>query len=430
MSAEPERQPVARRARAPRPVARHARQRPRRALGFVLRTLAATVAVLLVSAASVAAIAVAQLQREVDVVTLPGRESERPTFDIADYPGGFNLLLVGADARAGQSGSYGEYDPDQPTLNDVNILVHVSGDHTRATAVSIPRDLLVPMPECEREDGTVAAAVERMQINQAFDRGGLPCAVLAVEQLTGLPIQFAGAITFDGVVAMSNAVGGVDVCLTADLTDDNVELALPAGVHRLQGEDALKFLRSRHGVGDGSDVGRISSQQVFLASLVRMVLSEGALTDPLQVFRLASAATQNMQLTAGVDTVASLAWALRDIRPENVTFVAYPSGQSTYDANRLVPAEDQAAELMRVLAEDQPFAVASTGTSAEVDPDAPAATPSPTPSPDASASAPDDPSTSSDPSASPSPTEAPAPPPVLEGVTGQTAAQQTCTVPN
>ncbi|WP_207457425.1 LCP family glycopolymer transferase [Herbiconiux sp. SYSU D00978] len=403
-------------------IARHGKLRPRKALGAVLRFLAAAVAVLLVSTASVAAIAFVQLQNNLDIVDLPGRGEQE--FDIADYPGGFNLLLVGADVRAGQSGNYGEYDPDAPELNDVNILVHVSGDHSRATAVSIPRDLLVPMPECTAEDGTVNPADESEQINRALERGGLPCVVSTIEQLTGLTIQFAGRITFDGVIAMSNAVGGVEVCLTDPLEDENVELALDAGTHTLQGADALKFLRSRYGVGDGGDLGRISSQQVFLSSLVRKITSEGVLNDPLQVYSLASAATQNMQLTEGVDTVASLAWTLRNLRPADVTFVSYPSAQSTVDTNRLEPVEDQAAELMRYLDEDLPFGVGQTGSSATVDPNAPAPS-EPAEEPSAA------PSETAAPSGSASPTETPAPtePPVLEGITGQTADQQTCTVP-
>ena len=87
-------------------------------------------------------------------------------------------------------------------------------------------------------------------------------------------------ITFDGVIEMSNALGGVDVCVTQRIRDTDTGLDLSAGTHSLQGKDALEFLRTRHGVGDGSDLARISSQQVFLSSMMRKIISGGTLGSP------------------------------------------------------------------------------------------------------------------------------------------------------
>jgi LCP family protein required for cell wall assembly len=417
-----------RRDRTPRvkAIARHGRLRRRGPFGTLLRFVASALAVLLVAGVSVGSIALWQLQSGIDVIALPGQEGEE--FNVADYEGGFNVLLVGSDIREGQTGSYGK--SEGSNLNDVNILVHVSGDHTRATAVSIPRDLLVSIPACPKEDGSGNyASMSSQQINTSLQYGGMPCTVLTVQALTGLEIQFAGLITFDGVIAMSNAIGGVDVCITEDLSDRYTELYLTAGTHSLQGSDALKFLRTRHGVGDGGDTSRISSQQVFLSSMMRKIMDGGVLSNPAELYKLGYAATQNMTLsTSSVDTLVSLAYTLKDVPLENITFVQYPSGASSYDANRLVPSEDAADELMQYLIDDVPFGIeaGATGNGSTVDPNAPAAE---TPAPEATDEPTAEPSAeaSADPSATP--TEAAAPP-VIEGLQGQTAADYTCAVAN
>lgn len=93
--------------------------------------------------------------------------------------------------------------------------------------------------------------------------------MLTLENLTSMDIGYAGLITFDGVIAMSNAIGGVKVCLTEPIVDPKTDLDLPAGTNKLKGKEALQFLRTRAGVGDGSDVSRISNQQVFMSAMVR-----------------------------------------------------------------------------------------------------------------------------------------------------------------
>src|SRR5690606_12225948 len=211
-----------------------------------------------------------------------------PPPDLAAYEGGFNILIVGSDSREGQGDEFG--DTDGAELNDVNMLLHVAEDRRSATLVSIPRDLVVPFPECE--DGGPATGLPMIN---TLALGVLNCAVRTVQELTGLTIQFAGIIQFDGVIAMSNAVGGVDVCIDAPIFDPESGLHLKsAGTHTLQGWSALAFLRTRKGVGDGSDLGRINAQQVFLSSLVRKIKSDGTLGDLGKLWGLARAATEHM----------------------------------------------------------------------------------------------------------------------------------------
>jgi LCP family protein required for cell wall assembly len=355
------------------------------------------------------------LSSNIKRVTLVG-ETEGPPPSIGAYEGGFNILIVGSDKCEDDSGCDGR---GSANLNDVTMLLHVSADQTNAVAVSIPRDLVVPIPSCPAEDGSGNNyAMAGRPINETLFYGGLPCTVLTVEALTGLKIQFAGLITFNGVIRMSNAVGGVDVCVSGPVDDSNVGLHLPAGISKLSGWKALAFLRSRHGVGDGSDLTRISSQQVYLSSLVRTLKSADTLGDPFKVYALAQAATSHMTLSSGfsnLDTLASIALALKDVPLERVTFVQYPgvTGQPGIFLGKVMPVQGKADQLFAKIKADEPFLLeaAGDGRGSELNPNAPKATQAPTPSGSATA----------------------APPKKLEtitGIRGQSAADYTCSIAN
>ena len=340
---------------------------------------------------------------------------------ISAIDGGVNLLLVGSDSRTGQGDAYGE--DEGASLNDVTMLMHISEDHTNATVVSFPRDLVVDIPECPEGGGYTAP------INEALSQGGLACVALTVESLSGLSIPFAAEIQFNGVIEMSNAVGGVPVCVVDPIDDEYTGVVLDTGTHMLQGADALGFLRTRHGVGDGSDLGRISSQQVFLSSLVRTVKSGETLSDFGKLYGLARAASGNMVLSqslASPDTLVSIALALRGIDLDRVTFVAYPgsTGGSGEYAGKVQPLYDDAAVLFAAIAADQPVTTAdpaNTGVGAVVDPNAPVtdAAAATTPSSGAEGAAPDT-SANADAAVTALP----------QSITGQTAAEYTCSKGN
>lgn len=411
-------------ARAPDPagIARHGRLKKAAAWRTLLTLVASGLAVVLVSGVSVAAIATWQLQSSIETVAIDFDEQGPPPA-IGAFDGGFNILVVGSDTRDGQGDAFGK-DPGSE-LNDVNMLLHVAEDQKSAVLVSIPRDMVVPLPRCE--NGGPATG---LPINESFSYGGLACTVETVQNLTGLPIHFAGLITFNGVIAMSDAIGGVDVCITEPILDPYTGLNLPtAGTHTLQGWNALAFLRSRHGVGDGSDLGRISSQQVFLSSLVRKIKSDDTLTDFGKLYGIAQAATQNMTLSenfARLDTLVSVALVLKDIPLENIAMVQYPSrtGGTGIYLGKVQPIPSTASALFEAIKADVPIAldanaVGANGGSA-LDPNAPTPTP--------------DPSAAPDPSATPDPSAAPADPApaaqLIPGLKGQTAAQHTCSVAN
>ena len=313
----------------------------------------------------------------------------------ADMKGPINLLLIGSDTRAGQAAVFGN---DRSVLADVIILLHVSADRKNAVALSFPRDLMVPWPPCPSTSGGPGYLPQSLgQINATIANGGPGCTLLTVQKLTGLEIPYLAMINFGGVIEMSNAIGGVEVCLARDIKDEYTFLDLKKGRHVLQGMQALQFLRTRHGVGDGSDLSRISNQQVFMTSLVRKVRSAGVLTNPVELYALANAAARNMTLSSSLtnlNTMVSIASALKDIPLENITFLQVPShgGLPAPYSGRVMPTYEQADILFAKLQADEPIIIkdANTGSGAVVDPTAspsaaptststPGSTPSPTP---------------------------------------------------
>jgi LCP family protein required for cell wall assembly len=383
-------------------IARHGRLKKSGPAGTVLGIVGTVLGVLVVSSLVLAGLVLWQFQANIGPsVDIHPNQSVAPPPGIGVYPGGFNILVVGDDTRAGQGG-IGAGADDGGALNDVTILLHVSADHTFATAVSFPRDMVVPHPKCSK-GGTAAG----LPINTALSYGGLACAVTVVEALTGVPIQFAGLITFDGVIAMSDAVGGVDVCINGPLIDKYSQINLPsAGTYNLSGFLALAFLRSRHGVGDGSDLGRISSQQVYLSSLVRKLESGGTLTNPLTVYKIASAATSNMQLSSSLDsvpTMLSIASTLKNIPPSHVVFVQYPgsTGGTGIFAGKVQPNMALGNQLFSLIKADTPFTLGSQNRGSETAPGGGTSTPSATDTPIANAT-------------------------VINGLIGQSAATVTC----
>lgn len=405
--------------RAASGVIRHGRLRSSGPFAAIVRFIAAALAVVLIAGACVAAVTVQRTVENITTVDIAGGEEDTVVPTIGAYPGGYNFLIVGSDIRSGPGGVGAATGAE---LNDVTMLLHVSEDHTRAVAVSIPRDLVVPIPACPDGEGGQYSAMAAQPINVSLSYGGLACTVLTVEALTGLDIQFGGVITFNGVIEMSSAVGGVDVCVDAPIYDPESGLDIEtAGTVTLEGGQALAFLRTRKGVGDGSDLGRISSQQVYLSSLVRKLQSQETLTNLPRLYSIATAATQNMTLSSNLkslDTLVAVAQSLRDIPLEDIVFVQYPGTTEVggvYEG-KVAPVTAQADQLFELIADDEPFTLTdNTSIGSVADPNAPVTGDPATPA-------------TADPSAPA--TADPSAPEELSGISGQTAAQYTCSKAN
>jgi LCP family protein required for cell wall assembly len=418
----------------PRPVARHGRLRRARAAGTIFRTIAIALAVVLVSTVAVAGIAVTRLTSSIQSgVHLQHVNGATAPPGVAAISGGVNLLLVGTDTRTGQGAQFDNKadlaGSSGAGNNDVTILLHIAQDHRSAMVVSFPRDLILNLPPCPAANGGYYPASSNRMLNATLSRGGLACPVLTIEKLTGITIPYAASISFDGVAAMSDAVGGVTVCVANSIKDPYTGTFLSAGDHTLQGGAALAFVRSRHGVGDGSDLGRISSQEVFLSALARKIESDGVLKNPIELYSLATAAANNMQLSdslGGLDTMVSVALALKSVPLENIVMIQYPSGSSAAFPNRVVPIPNLDAAVNNALVNDLAVQLTGkTGRGAVLSTAPPvAATPTPTPTPTASGKPVDGKvkgGITRVPTAAATPlTQLPA------AITGQSAAQQTC----
>lgn len=409
---------------------RHGRLTKSHPLLGLLRILGISAAVLAVAAASVGGIAVwdvaSSIKPGIHLAALPGQTEAPP--QVGAIEGGVNLLLAGTDTRTGQGGAFSSKSELAGSSgagnNDVTILLHIAADHKSATVVSFPRDLMVPVPSCPRPGGGSYGATSSAMFNSTLARGGLSCVVLTVEKMTGLQIPYAAMVSFDGVTGMSDAIGGVDVCVATAIKDPYTGLNLPAGTQNIVGSTALAFLRTRHGVADGSDLGRISNQQVFMSALARKVTSGGVLSNPIQLYSLAKAAVKNMQLSdtlTNPTTMVEIGLAIKTIGLGNMVFLQYPTASDPSNPNRVVPISSAARILNAALVADQPIQLSGkVGRAAVEDPNAvvPPVT-SPTGAP----------------TGTPAATDTAAPPAnaavvLPSSITGQTAAQQTCSKGN
>lgn len=272
-----------------------------------------------------------------------------------DLNGPLNILVVGSDTREGQGEEFGQTDSE---LADVIMLLHISKDRKDAVVVSFPRDLLVSIPECPNPDGDPFPAKNRRQINASIGFGGVACTHLTVQEFTGLEIPFVAMIDFKGVIEMSNAIGGVEVVIDKPISDAYSNFYIEAGTHTLKGAEALGFLRTRHGVGDGSDLARISNQQLFLMSLFNKIKEDGTLSNPLRLYSLSSAAARNMKLSESmtdIGTMVTLAGAMRDVDSSKMVFTQVPTRVlSGSEEGRLESLSEEAKALFGLIRNDLP----------------------------------------------------------------------------
>ncbi|HTW02572.1 MAG TPA: LCP family protein [Streptosporangiaceae bacterium] len=270
----------------------------------------------------------------------------------ASPPGVLNILILGSQTRDGQGPGFG-YDPNT-NLSDNLLLVHLDATHTHATVVSIPRDTMVYEPACRsRFGGGIVPAQSQAIIDGAMNLGGPSCAVATVEHLTDIRMDHFVEFTFNSFRTMVDTLGGVEVCLPEAVNDPYSNLHLSAGRHLISGDQALAFVRTRHGVGDGSDLGRIELQQEFFSSLIQKVESQGTLDNPVELYDIANTATQAVTVDPGLGSIPkllSLAETLRHLHTRNVTFITMPTVLDPANDDRLLPEEPEDDMLWHMLA--------------------------------------------------------------------------------
>lgn len=339
-----------------RTIARHGQLRTPGPISQLLTFIALGLAVVLVSGVAVAGYIAYDLTSTVsaNAVEIDGQEDLPP--DIGAYEGGFNIVLAGIDtceeAYAQYFGERCAGKDSEGNLNDVNLLVHVSDAPRRVTVVSFPRDLMVPIPECEDAEGNTHSAMSKQPLNSAYTDGGLNCVVQTISKLTDQEIQFAATVTFGGVIEITNAIGGVDVCLASPIKDRYTGLDLAAGTHTLQGLEALQFLRTRHGVGDGSDLGRIGNQQQYMSNLAKQLISSDTLGNVPTMLKLATTAVDNLETSTSLADpmkIVQIALAVKSVDFADIVFLQYPSNTDPDNPNKVVPNKTAAAAMWEAI---------------------------------------------------------------------------------
>lgn len=265
--------------------------------------------------------------------------------------GATDILLVGIDSRTDAKGdplSQAEIDmlragDEEATNTDTMILVRIPNDGSSATAVSLPRDTYVDggeelgnlklngvyasykvdkQNELEEEAAAEGSVPDARTINNESNQAGRVGLIDAISDLTGITVDHYAEVGLLGFVLLTDAVGGVDVCLKNEVDEPLSGAKFPAGEQTLSGPDALSFVRQRHDLPRG-DLDRITRQQAYLASLANKILSAKTLSDPGQLNKLNAAVSRSLTIDSGWD-IMGLATQMQNLSGGNVTFETIP----------------------------------------------------------------------------------------------------------
>ncbi|WSJ84663.1 LCP family protein [Streptomyces sp. NBC_01304] len=271
--------------------------------------------------------------------------------------GSQDILVLGSDSRSGANKGLAGGDTGGTARSDTAMVVHIPAGRAKATAVSIPRDTLVTRPECTTEAGRKVPEAQRVMFNSVYTTAGPACVVKTVEKMSGIRMDHYVEIDFAGFKDLVDALGGVTVTTEQAINDKDSGLSLDAGTHRLDGTRSLAFVRTRHGIGDGSDLGRIGLQQKFMLALLSEIKNQGVLNSPTKLYAIADAATKALTTDSGLGSLTSLAdfgKSLKGLNPDSMDTVMLPVAYDKKDPNRVVAAEPQAGDLWKALKADEP----------------------------------------------------------------------------
>lgn len=229
----------------------------------------------------------------------------------AERPDEMNVLLIGSDSRAGTNGEYGSQAEVGGIHSDSVSVAHLGADGS-VTLVSIPRDTLVADPPGMRKNHDDGLD----KFTDVLSTGGIGATIAVVQNMTGLAIDHFVIIDLEGFKRMTDAVGGVSVCVaplpggsTRNLNDQNAQWHGHLGINNLNGDQALSFVRTRDALGD--ERLRIQRQQVFLSDLLRKATGAGVLTNPLKIANLISAVGGSLTVDANLSRSGMITLAER-----------------------------------------------------------------------------------------------------------------------
>ncbi|MFF3956197.1 LCP family protein [Streptomyces sp. NPDC001890] len=269
---------------------------------------------------------------------------------------GQNLLVLGSDSRAGaENKELGGGGDVSGARSDTAMVVHIPEGRSKAVAVSIPRDTLVTRPECTKADGSTVPSANRVMFNSVYSQVGPACVVKTVEKMSEVRIDHYLEINFAGFKDLVDAIGGVTIDVPQDIHDKSSGLDLTKGTHKLDGTESLAYVRTRHGIGDGSDLGRIGLQQQFMLALLSEVKSQDLLGSPAKSYKIASSATKSLTTDEGLASLKSLAEfgrSMNGVDPGTMETIMLPVAYDKQDRNRVVAAQPQAGDLWKAIRKD------------------------------------------------------------------------------
>lgn len=241
-----------------------------------------------------------------------------------------NYLLVGSDTREGLTKAelkalrVGSTTTAAGQRSDTILLVHISKARDKAVIISLPRDTLVTIPEHTSSTGKIVAPMQA-KLNSAYNYGGAPLLIQVIEAKTNLRIDHYVEINFAGFAHIVDSLGGIQVCTKTNINDPKSHLILAAGVHTLNGIQALKYVRTRDFDGMG-DLGRMQRQQQFMSSVLRKATSTGVLLNPIKMLNFfdAAIATVKTDSTLNSSDLITLAKQMRNLSASKVRTLTVP----------------------------------------------------------------------------------------------------------
>jgi LCP family protein required for cell wall assembly len=266
--------------------------------------------------------------------------------------GSLNILVLGSDSRSGKANQELGGGDSSGARSDTAMVIHIDAGRKKATVVSIPRDTLVTRPSCPLSSGGSTSVAYNAMFNSAYSVGGPVCAVKTVESITNVRMDHYIEIDFSGFAKLVNALGGVTVTTDQDINDDKSHLHLKKGTHHLNGKQALALARTRHGIGDGSDLGRIGLQQKLVKALLEQISSHDLLTDPAKLYEVTDAVTDSLTTDTGLDSLSELiglGQSLKSLSADSVKTVMMPVVTAPSDPNRVIAKEPAASDLWESL---------------------------------------------------------------------------------
>jgi LCP family protein required for cell wall assembly len=334
---------------------RRAQVRKRHTIGKVLL---ATVLVLAMATGLGTIWLYRHLNDNLNVYDPSAQMSNRPDKVVVEGPKEpLNVLVMGSDSRD-CAGCNIDNLTGGGARSDTTILFHLSADRKRAYGISIPRDSMVDRPDCEAEDGRTIPGADDVMWNEAFGLGGPACTMQQVEQLTGIRLDHFVVVNFEGFQGMVDAIGGVEVCIPEPIVDPAHGINIEAGTRKIEGKEALNYVRARYSIGNGSDVGRMKRQQAFVASMASQLLKAGTLARPDRLARFLDSATKSLTVDPGLKSVlkiAQLGIEFKGIGLDDIQFITIPSIPDPADPNRLVWKEPEASNVWDKIARDEPL---------------------------------------------------------------------------